>query len=135
MEIRVLVLGNDTFAQKLDEALKVESIEHTLDKEPTPGVAYDLCVCHPDSVLLSKILDQCGSKILVFNGMKIANSTLKQLVKMRINGFLDDHSDIEPAMDILRGIRNSKNTMKRLLSKMATLCSRTAERQVAACGL
>ena len=122
-EIRVLVLGNEEFAHKLDKDLEDEGIDHLVDQEDVPGVAYDLYICNPDMSLINSIDANCGSRILVFNGVHISNATLKHLVKLRISGFLDDHSDTSLALSMLKSLHKAKQTCARLSSKIQALCA------------
>ena len=128
-EIRVLVLGNKTLAKRLDTELDNENIEHVIDQDIDIERQYDLSICHPDADVLDLIKEHCGNRIVVFNGHHVAESTLKNLIKMRIIGFLDDHDNPEPVMRILRSLAQTKEKMNRISSKISTLmCAGAADR-------
>lgn len=124
MDIQVLVLGNDEFAKKLQTEASLEDFSCAVDTELSNETHYDLCICTPDADLISQIREShCGSRIMVFNGVRIANATLKELVKMRISGFLEDHNDVKGVIDALKRLANSKKTCARISEKLKMLCA------------
>jgi hypothetical protein len=119
-QIQVLVLGNRAFAKKLSQDLVSRKIDHKIDEDAYSD-AYDICVTTADEQDLEKVNASKCKRVWVFNGVAISNSTLKKMVRMRINGFLENHEDPSPIVAAITSICKTKETVDRLNLKLVAL--------------
>lgn len=117
-KIHVLVLGNDIFAQSIKNLLDEQNIPVKIDTQASSH-EYDMAVVMPNKEYLLLAQDRSKS-LFVINGQYMSNEILKDMVKIRINGFVD-HQNPDDFVDAAKRVSKSKAVCKRLQDKVLTL--------------
>ena len=118
--IKILVLDNDKFSELLEHDLVYQGIPHVIHNEIKDDF-YDVCVYSPNPNHISQIQKLEHNRSLVFNGIKMTNPVLKKLVKMRIEGFIDDHEDTSSTLKAVTDIYQQKTIHERIAQKIDKL--------------
>lgn len=127
LPIRVAILSRDqSLGHKIEEELSIRNIVVEVDylSESDPiEVNYDFAVASPNCPWLDvvKYFAHCFRYIYVLNGQSMTNETLKDLLRIKIAGFIDDHFDVTKIVDAACVLWRTRQKYDRINQKMKNL--------------